>query len=148
MQLKAESESNHQRFVTRVAESQAVWALEGPNGVIAFDSNAEDGDDEGEGEGEGSVDVLPFWSDAAYAKRAAKELDDAEVTEIALFDFLFRWLPGMADDGVLAGTNWSGDLAGKEVEPLELQDEILAAMPDELREGYLARLQEELGTEA
>lgn len=139
MQLKAETEANHRRFVARVAEGQVVWALEGPDGVIAFEANAD--------EVEGDVDILPFWSDAAYARRAAEQVDEAEVTEVALFDFLFRWLPGMADDGVLAGTNWSGDLAGKEVEPLELQDEILAAMSDELRERYLARLRDELDTE-
>ncbi|MCW8877448.1 MAG: DUF2750 domain-containing protein [Kangiellaceae bacterium] len=35
---------------------------------------------------------------------------------MSLFDF-FRWLAGMSDDGIAAGTNWTGDLVGLECDP-------------------------------
>ncbi|MDB6132703.1 MAG: hypothetical protein JWM59_946 [Verrucomicrobiales bacterium] len=34
-----------------------------------------------------------------------------------LFDFWFRWLPGISGDGILAGTNWDGELRGVECDP-------------------------------
>jgi hypothetical protein len=50
----------------------------------------------------------------------------------------------MEDDGVLVGTNWTAALEGKEVEPLDLQDEILDAMADDARVSYLDRLAQEV----
>lgn len=50
----------------------------------------------------------------------------------------------MAKDGVLAGTNWTGDLVGLEFDPGELQEEIVAAMPAEQFQKLKARLKCEL----
>ncbi len=47
---------------------------------------------------------------------------------MSLFDFLFRWLPGMSGDGVLAGPNWNHDLVGVELDPYELRVQIDAAL--------------------
>ena len=38
----------------------------------------------------------------------------------------------MSGDGVLAGTNWTGDLIGVESDPFELREEIEAEMSEEL----------------
>ena len=53
-----------------------------------------------------------------------------------LFDFLYRWLPGMSGDGVLAGPNWNGDLAGREIDAFELREIIEEKMSSELLEKY------------
>jgi hypothetical protein len=128
LELSVDSEKNHARFVRRVVESQRVWAVEGNNGVIPFESSHAGGH------------VLPFWSDEAYARRAARRLGEGELLEIGLFDFLFRWLNGMSEDGVLVGTNWSAGFAGKELPPEVLQEEILDTLEPSLRSEYFTRL--------
>jgi hypothetical protein len=67
--------------------------------------------------------------------------------EIGLFDFLFRWLPGMERDRVLAGTNWNGDLAGREIEPDGLKDELLDAIGKGRAQHYADRLRDGLKQE-
>lgn len=87
--------------------------------------------------------MLLFWSDEAYARRAQQEFPEYAPAQIGLFDFLFRWLPGMSGDGVLAGTNWTGDLVGLEKDPYELRTEIEAAMPPEVSAAHKARYEAE-----
>jgi hypothetical protein len=48
-----------------------------------------------------------------------------------LFDFMYRWLPGMSGDGVLAGPNWIGDLIGLELDPFQFREAIESAMSPE-----------------
>jgi hypothetical protein len=64
-----------------------------------------------------------------------------------LFNFLYRWLPGMSGDGVLAGTNWTGELIGLEHDPYELREEVEAALPPETREKFHRRYLEETGNQ-
>jgi hypothetical protein len=123
----------HLRFIAEVVEGEHVWGLSTEDGFLACES------DEAEERA-----VLPFWSDEDDAKAAQPEIENSEVDSIELFDFLFRWLPGMEDDDVLVGTNWTPDLEGKEVEPIALQDEILDAMSDDTRISYLDRLAREV----
>jgi len=131
---RADSEADYTRFVERVAASETVWALKGPDGYAWCESN-EDPEQQ----------VLLFWSDRAYAARAGKaEFPECEVSTIPLFDFLFRWLPGMSDDGALAGANWTGQLIGLEGEPIALHDAILDAMPANKVVEYKARLDREM----
>ena len=118
--------SNHQRFIERAVEHELVYCLSSAEGVANSTSN-----DEGE------LDILMFWSDRAYAVRSRKELGDSfEPQEIELFDFLYRWLPGMSGDNVLAGTNWNADLVGAEIDPFQLREEIEEQMGRELLESY------------
>ncbi|HEV7504144.1 MAG TPA: DUF2750 domain-containing protein [Thermoanaerobaculia bacterium] len=126
-------EEAHSRFIAETIEGGRVCGLSTQDGFLACES------DEAEGRA-----VLPFWSDADEARTAQPEVESSEVDSIELFDFLFRWLPGMEDDDVLVGTNWTEDLEGKEVEPLTLQDEILDAMSDDMRISYLDRLAREV----
>ncbi len=108
---RATCEENHDRFVRRVIESETVWYLKHSDGVANSVSN----DDE-------VTTILLFWSDSAYANRFRdKGFGDYKETSMNLFDFLYRWLPGMSGDGVLAGTNWTGDLIGLEINPYELR---------------------------
>jgi hypothetical protein len=55
----------------------------------------------------------------------------------------FSWncsFVGMERDGVLAGTNWNGDLAGCEIAPAELRDQLLDAMGLDRSRQYAERL--------
>jgi hypothetical protein len=56
---------------------------------------------------------------------------------MSLFDFLFRWLPGMSGDGVLAGPNWNQDLVGLELDPFELRESIELALSSEQTEAHM-----------
>jgi hypothetical protein len=129
-------EENHQRFIRRAVEHERVWSVRTETGPIVVDSDADE-----EGEEEPRV-VYLFFSDEPYAKRVLREswpdFPDYRTEEISLFDFLFRWLPGMHDDNHLVGTNWTGDLIGLEVEPADVQQQLKAQMSDELKAHYEA----------
>lgn len=100
---------NIQRFLDRVAMNKKVYYLQIESDPVVCES----------GEGDG-IPVMLFFSDAAYARRLKEQsLPETEVAELDLFDFMYKWLPGMLDDGVLAGPNWTGDMVGAEVEPTD-----------------------------
>ena len=128
----ASADASKRRFIRRVSASQTVFHLCSNEGVANAISNTD----------EGSV-VLMFWSDAAYARRVqANGFDSYEIETIDLFDFLFRWLPGMTGDGVLAGLNWDHELRGRECDPFELREEIEEAMSDDLMAEYQQKYEE------
>ena len=113
---------SHERFISRVIADERVWYLSSESGIATASSEDSDG-----------TSVLLFWSDEAYARRAMTEtFPEFGVDSMDLFDFLFRWLPGMSRDGVLAGSNWTHDLIGIEKNPLELREAIEAVMPQDL----------------
>ena len=73
------------------------------------------------------VNVLVFWSDKAYAARHVRdEWAQYVPTAISLNDFLGKWLPGMARDGKLVGTNWDANLCGIESTPADLAAQLTA----------------------
>ena len=126
LQDSATVEASYQRFLKRVAESEIVIYLSNNEGVANSVSN----DDE-------EATILMFWSDEAYAKRVENVLpEEFEVAQMSLFDFLYRWLPGMSGDGVLAGPNWDGNLFGKELDPFELREDLEEIMSKSLHEKY------------
>jgi hypothetical protein len=143
-------QENHERFVRRAVEHEKVWTIWGDDGPLVSESTAQDENDESD-DAE-PREVYLFFSDEAYAKRALKETWPDEPTyapeEISLLDLLYRWLPGMHRDNHLAGTNWTGDLIGLEVEPADLQGELLALLPAEVKERYRQTLEELKATEA
>jgi hypothetical protein len=129
---RATCDENNDRFVRRIIESETVWYLSHPNGAAESVSQKED-----------ELPVLLFWSDQAYAVRAKQEsFPEHEEESMDLFDFLFRWLPGMSGDGVLAGTNWTQDLIGVEKDPFELREEIEGQMSEELKDRHKAKYEE------
>jgi hypothetical protein len=86
-QDRATAQENAERFVRRVVESGDVWGLESDDGWAVCPST-ESGDDEG-------IQVMPFWSDRAYAQRAANRFWEGYTpTAIPLARFLERWLAG------------------------------------------------------
>jgi hypothetical protein len=62
LQDRATSIENHERFVRRVLEAGEVWGLRSADGWAVCDFHDFAG-----------RQVMPFWSDRAYARRAAKE---------------------------------------------------------------------------
>jgi len=123
---RADCDESHKRFVKRIVEKEVVWYLSNSQGVAHSGSN----DDE-------ESTVLIFWSDEAYARRTKKEtFPEYDEASMDLFDFLFRWLPGMSGDGVLAGTNWTHDLIGVESDPFDLREEIENEMSEEQLERH------------
>ena len=124
----------------KILETEVVWAIRGETGFGMCESN----DVEAEGGEPGAV--LLFWSHEAYARRVIEAgFDDHVAESLSLFDFLFRWLPGMAGDGVLAGTNFTGALHGLASDAHELQEELMEALPKELAVAYIDRMQAERG---
>jgi hypothetical protein len=108
------AEVKHALFITQAAESGLVWALRSEEGYATSPSNDYD-------EGE----VIPFWSDPELAKSLASDEWAAYIpTEVPMVDFLENWLVGMQQEAMLVGTNWDADLAGMELEPLELALEL------------------------
>ena len=68
-----------------------------------------------------------------------------ELHTMTLFDFLYRWLPGMSGDGVMAGPNWTGELVGKEIDPYDLRVDIEGRMPPRMAAEYEGRYLELTG---
>lgn len=98
-------------FLERVIETGDIWALEHPEGWATAPSSEDD-----------DSDVIPFWSSEEGAQAAATdEWAEYIPAPIPMDAFLEHWLPGMDADGLLAGVEWTPDLEGVEMPPLELQ---------------------------
>lgn len=111
--LISDLNDNHRRFVERVKESGVVWGLKAEDGWAICPSNEHD------------CNVMPFWSDEAYARRCAvKEWSGHTPTAIDIDSFIDHWLRGMHEDGMLVGTNFNADMAGLEVEPIDIAKEL------------------------
>jgi len=113
-----EIERKHRLFIEQVAASGAVWGLSRNDGwAVSLSHDYED------------TEVMPFWSDRAYATAVAVN-DWAGYTpqKLSLSEFMEDWLMGMHQDATLAGTNWDAKLSGKETEPLALALELIAEL--------------------
>ena len=105
------SKERHRKFIQSVMESGEVWGLESAEGWCVS--------------GEEGKESMPFWSDRELAAACAKdEWSGYQPVSIPLEEFLEDWLPGMAEDGVVVGTNWNADLGGVESKPLALKQEL------------------------
>ena len=124
LQTGETTDSKHKMFVQRVVALDKVWGLSSDDGwAISTSTHSEDEDGT-------QLEVLPFWSDKAYAKAVTKDdWIDYKPVSIDLPEFMENWLVGMHNDQTLAGTNWDAELCGKEIEPLLLALELI----DQLR---------------
>ncbi len=111
----ATTERNYQLFIERVAASKLVWGLKSKNGWA--NSHSADSED---------TDVVPFWSERAYAKACARDdWKDFTPTEIPLAQFLENWCVGMAEDDTLIGINWDPKMLGEEEDALGVALDVL-----------------------
>ena len=114
LHLTADMQDNYDRFVRRVKRSGVVWGLKSDEGWAVCPSNEYD------------CDVYLFWSDEAYARRhCISKWAGYKPTQIPLNEFIDTWLKGMDEAGELAGTNFNADLAGLEVEPIQLAEDLI-----------------------
>lgn len=110
IQLTADLDANYQRFVENIQESGRVWSLKSADGWVVVDS-AEFEDSE----------VMPFWSEEAYARALCSgEWAHFQPEAITFEEFVEDWLAGMDEDGMLVGPNWNAELDGLEIEPIEI----------------------------
>ncbi|MEZ2336320.1 DUF2750 domain-containing protein [Mucilaginibacter sp. RCC_168] len=115
LQDQATIESKYKLFIERAAASKLVWGLKSKDGWANSYSNDSE-----------EVDVIPFWSDRAYAKICARDEWKGYVpVEIPLAEFLESWCVGMADEETLAGVNWDANMFGVESEALNVALDIL-----------------------
>ncbi|HCN50024.1 MAG TPA: DUF2750 domain-containing protein [Chryseobacterium sp.] len=118
--------NRHQDFITKICETETVYALKDEKGYATSYSNDleyEDGE---------PVQIICFWSDAARAKSCVeREWNHYEVSPIPLNEFLENWCLGMNIDGLMVGTNFDSKLFGYEAEPLELVLDIIEELKTE-----------------
>ena len=119
IKLTADLNANYQRFIENVLESGQVWGLQSEEGWVVVDSTEFE-----------ESEVMPFWSEEAYAKaHCVGEWEEFKPVAMDIDEFVEDWLVGMAEDGILVGPNWNDDLEGLEVEPEQVARE-LGAEPE------------------
>ena len=115
LDLIINSKRRYENFIKRVLKSGMVWGLENEKGWFVCESNEYE-----------DTEVMPFWSDEAYARQCAitiQEWSKYKPSSITLDEFLENWIYGMNEDDLLVGVNWNAKLIGLEVEPYELLKE-------------------------
>ena len=116
---RADSIAAYERFIQRVAEKESVWLLVDTEKDLPAVCDAQH---------DASSYVVPVWSDRAYVVRVQSKFPFATAIEaIPLAVFMERTIPFLADHGELLGPNWNSDLAGLEVDPIELLEKIQQA---------------------
>jgi Protein of unknown function (DUF2750) len=90
-------------FYLEVAQDRCVWTIQDEGGIPApMDSHS-------------GQRCMPFWSKRSRAQRVIDTLPAyagfrADL-KIELNVWFERWLPGLEQDGMLIGVNWSGKRA-------------------------------------
>lgn len=112
--LSENVDDNLDIFIEDAIETGCVWGLENQQGWALCSSQDSD-----------EIDVMPLWSQPEYAQIHCKEeWSSYQPVPIALEEFLDDWLPGMHEDLLLVGVNWNTQMEGREVEPLDLLENI------------------------
>lgn len=118
--LSDNDSENFDRFIVEAIENGCVWSLQGPEGWALCGSEKYE-----------NTDVMPFWSQEAFARvHCQEDWKDYEPVAIELEEFLEDWLTGMHEDVILAGINWDEELEGVEMEPLDLLEEFDQELAD------------------
>ena len=115
--------NRHQKFIKTVSDNGIVFGLKSKNGFATSSSNHYE-DDDGK-----PIGMICFWAEKVRAKSCAKEgWKKYKPTEIPLTEFIENWCVGMANDGLILGTQFDQNLFGYEVEPLKLILELTAEL--------------------
>lgn len=115
--------NRHLNFIKKVSESEIVYGLKSKNG-FATSRSTQFEDEDGN-----PIGMMCFWAENVRAKSCVKdEWKNYKVTEIQLTEFMENWCIGMANDGLLIGTQFDQNLFGYEVEPLSLILELTAEL--------------------
>jgi hypothetical protein len=101
----------YMHFLSRVADWEEVWGLHSDAGW-AMSSDGEGGE------------CVPFWPHPEYAKAmTVGHWSGREPTSVPLADFLEKWLPGMAKDGLRVAVFPTPENA-KLVDPMLLKQDL------------------------
>ena len=119
-ELSEDFGENVDRFIVEGIATGCIWGLEGPEGWALCDSEKYD-----------DTEVMPLWSTREAAEaHCVDEWGVYQPVAIALSEFMDDWLPGMHDDVLLVGVNWTIELEGEEWEPLDLLEEFEGELSD------------------
>ncbi len=112
--LSSNIKANYHLFIDQSLENEVVWGLLSEQGWAQLESeNYED------------ASVIPFWSDKSYVENfITSEWTNYKISKIPLEEFFNDWLPGMDEDGILVGINWSEEYDDIEMEPLIVLDDL------------------------
>lgn len=120
--IDAEIQQEYESFLQEVLRDEKVWVLQNDEGMACQSSM----------EYEGAMCVL-FWSNCVRADEEREEdFQELEAESISLFEFIFQWLPNMAEEGVICGLNWYSGEGGLEVEPQDIKNHLEMILPDDL----------------
>ena len=75
-------------------------------------------------------EIAKAEADAESSESQAQEWADYKLVPISLEELLDQWLTGLHADLLLVGPNWNAELAGDELEPLDLLEDFEEAMED------------------
>ncbi|MFH4969409.1 MULTISPECIES: DUF2750 domain-containing protein [Flavobacteriaceae] len=115
--------NRHLKFVKTVSNSGIIYGLKSKNG-FATSRSTQFEDDDGN-----PIRMICFWAEKVLAQSCAQdEWKEYIVTEIPLAEFMENWCIGMANDGLVIGTQFDQNLFGHEVEPLDLILELTAEL--------------------
>lgn len=107
-------------FYSEVLETGTVWTVRDAEGFPA--PMTADG-----------CRSMPFWSLRSRAERVRANVPayrTFEVVQISAEKWRRDWLPGLADDEIRVGLNWSGSHAtGYDVEPSSVEAALVAREP-------------------
>jgi hypothetical protein len=129
--LIAELEENYERFIERVLKAGVVHVVGNDDELLCCTAH------------NGDQVIIPCFSDAAYARRALREaaVEAYEVRQIPLERYLGSTLGDFQVDDVLVGPNYTADMAGLELDPREVFEELKSQMSDEQLSTYRACLE-------
>lgn len=104
-------------FYREALAAEAVWTIRDAGGIPA----PENGD---------GRRAMPFWSKRSRAEAILKTVPayaGFDVQSVPLAEWRSRWLPGLSQDGLLVGLNWSGEHAtGYDVSPTDVEARLAA----------------------
>ena len=113
----SQSASQASEFYKQVALSKKLWTVSDENGFPA-PLNSE------------GRRAQPFWSSLSRAQKiidTVKAYSGFEPYELSWNDFSKKWVPGLTNDGILVGVNWSGQNAtGYDIEPETVKSNVEA----------------------
>jgi hypothetical protein len=126
LHFTAELEEHYRRFVERALRAGSVWTLECNDGWLTVTTH------------DGERQIIPLWSDAAYARRALGHVpaDGYAVKKVPLETLLRHTLGNFQHGDALVGPNCTPDFACVEIDPRELFDELRCRMSETERIRY------------
>lgn len=112
------SAAHAKAFFSEAVSGRAVWSIADDRGHPApVNQNGERS--------------MPFWSTESRAARVTDRVaaySGFDIVRIDLETWKSRWLPGLTEDGLLVGLNWSGDrVTGFDIEPGNVREQLAHA---------------------